>query len=190
MDRPDPKAFGSIVAELLTDERTAELGPGKPKEAVRSRLTSLLPDCIFPGKRIVDPGMVQACISGLWLYHDFLEESHHISQDLSSPAGSYWHGIMHRREPDFGNSKYWFRRVGDYPTFDRLRQVAASLATSSTDPKARFLVEQTHWDPYAFIDLCQAVIGRGDETERLCRQIQHQEWWLLFDDCYRQALET
>ena len=64
--------------------------------------------------------MALACMAGLWLRHDFLDESHRISQDLENPSGSYWHGIMHRRELDFSNAKYWFRRVGMHRVFEPL----------------------------------------------------------------------
>jgi hypothetical protein len=46
------------------------------------------------------------CLSGLWLLAGDLDQSHSISQDLTSAEGSFWHGIMHRREADFGNAKF------------------------------------------------------------------------------------
>src|SRR5690606_38969416 len=45
--------------------------------------------------------------AGLWLYIDELDRSHVVSQTIDDATGSYWHGIMHRREGDFGNSHYW-----------------------------------------------------------------------------------
>src|SRR5258706_16358356 len=39
-----------------------------------------------------------AMLAGLWLWHDWLDESHQISQSLHSATGSFWHAIMHRRE--------------------------------------------------------------------------------------------
>ena len=45
------------------------------------------------------------CLSGLWLVAGDIDESHTISQDLGSAEGSFLHGIMHRREGDFGNAK-------------------------------------------------------------------------------------
>jgi hypothetical protein len=58
----------------------------------------------------------QALCAGLYLYIDQLERSHRLSQQMEDDAtGCYWHGIMHRREGDFGNSQYWFRRAGKHP---------------------------------------------------------------------------
>src|SRR5207245_11135 len=57
-----------------------------------------------------------ACVrSGLYLRFNFLDESHTISQGIHTVEGSYWHAIMHRREPDYSNAKHWFRKVGQHP---------------------------------------------------------------------------
>lgn len=56
--------------------------------------------------------------TGLWLYVDNLERSHTISQEIHSTTGSYWHGIMHRREGDFSNSRYWHRRAAGHPLLE------------------------------------------------------------------------
>jgi hypothetical protein len=61
-----------------------------------------------------------ALISGLWLYVDDLGRSHTVSQSIETPAGSFWHGIMHRREGDFGNSHYWMHRAAAHPLLSKL----------------------------------------------------------------------
>jgi hypothetical protein len=57
----------------------------------------------------------RSVLSALWLWHDYLDESHIISQKIDTPTGSFWHAIMHRREGDFSNSKYWYARCADHP---------------------------------------------------------------------------
>ena len=96
------------LAELLTDDEQCGLGPGQPTQAVSQQLRSLNLDTAFQPHKIVDSSMAAACHSGLWLLHNYLDESHQISQEISSATGSFWHGIMHRREADFSNAKYWF----------------------------------------------------------------------------------
>jgi hypothetical protein len=183
----DPTAYGSPIAALLREDRLAPLGPGTPNRAARAALEAATTERLFGDQRVRVRSMADACRAALWLYHDFLDESHTISQDIDTQTGSYWHGLMHRREPDFGNSKYWFRRVGTHPVFEPLLAAARELA-SDAPPAARFLATQAAWDPFAFIDLCeQSLAGRVPSTE-LCQQVQRCEWQLLFDHCFRKAV--
>jgi hypothetical protein len=95
--------------------------------------------------------------SALWLYIDELDRSHVISQGIDTPTGSYWHGIMHRREGDFSNSHHWFRKTGSHPA------IAA--------------VEG--YDPHKLIDAAEAAHKSGDAPESLIAQ-QRAEWANLF----------
>ena len=151
----DPAAYGPSIAALLT-ERLPELGPGSPIEPMRKSLESI--------------DAPAACRAGLWLYHDFLDESHTISQDLHTAEGSFWHAIMHRREPDPSNSKYWWRLVGPHPVLEQLRNENVGFTT-----------------PQAFVDECERVRGTGSPAEDRAKQLQHLEWRLLFDWCWRNS---
>lgn len=174
-------AFGPRIAELLKDDRLPELGPGKPNSAAKAALHALTVERLFPrGTR--DRDLSMACVAALWLHHDFLDESHAISQDLHTPIGSYWHGIMHRREPDYGNAKYWFRRVGTHPIFAPMRKAVAAMITP-----VQTKVLAGSWEPMLFVDWVESVIGRSDDLETLCRRIQLLEWQMLFMWCWEQA---
>jgi len=153
----------------------------------------LRPESLFVGQRIVDHDAARCCLSALWLLYDFLDESHTISQEIETADGSYWHGIMHRREPDYGNAKYWFRRVGQNPIFEPLAaEVRESLSVAKDHlPKdMMFLCEQQSWDPYRFIDLCERVSNHKPadvRAELLVHCVARSEWDLLFSHCYRAA---
>lgn len=188
MSEFNPAAYSPAVAELLREPRLMPLGPGSPDRSARPRLEELSSENLFAPHAIRDRTMADCCRAGLWLYHDHLDESHSVSQGIETPAGSYWHGLMHRREPDYGNAKYWFRRVGDYPTFTSLAEAARQIATGEGDSAAAFLRTQPAWDPFAFIDLCESAAGGRKNLEMLCRRIQQREWELLFDFCYRRAV--
>src|SRR5262245_59207585 len=181
----DPNALGPAVAPLLAGDCIPDLGPGEPNLAVKPLLQALTTEKLFPAG-VRDPEMARACLAGLWLLHDFLDESHEISQEIETPTGSFWHGIMHRRESDFGNAKYWFRRVGAHPVFEPLRREAARLA-SGAPPQAAFLATQPGWDPFAFVDLCEASAAESAACHMLARRVQRVEWDLLFAHCYEHA---
>lgn len=53
-------------------------------------------------------------LEGFILYAlDDLHAAHSIFQEEEGFFGSYGHGMMHRREGDFWNANYWFRRAGN-----------------------------------------------------------------------------
>jgi hypothetical protein len=172
--------YGPVIAELLAEQRLQPLGPGTPNRALRPQLDALTVERAFAQTTVHDRDMAAACCAALWLYHDFLDESHTISQAIHTPTGSYWHGIMHRREGDFDNARYWFRRVGRHPVFAELAEIEGASG---------LLASRSAWDPFVFIDRCESVATGRSADELLCRQIQAREWEVLFDYCYRHAIE-
>jgi hypothetical protein len=184
------QTYGPFIAEILKEKHLNSLGPGSPTQSVPANLAAFAADMerAFAPHPIRDREMAAACLSGLWLLHDYLDEAHQLSQGIETQSGSYWHGLMHRREPDFGNAKYWFRQVGNHPVFVPLCAAAGELASSAElQPSAGFLTNQSAWDPFAFIDLCESCLAGRSPHTLLCQQIQQREWELLFDHCYRQA---
>lgn len=184
----NPTTYGPAVQALVEPRRLAELGPGQPNHAAAAQLEALTDETLFMGRNVVDRHMAATCRAALWLYHDYLDRSHEISQEIATPSGSYWHAIMHRREPDYSNSKYWLHRVGDHEIFPALAEAGRALANDDVVPgRQTFLATQIEWDPFRFVDLCQRVIGTAAPEELLCRWLQQREWELLFDHCYRAA---
>ncbi|MCA9229052.1 MAG: hypothetical protein KDA57_00255 [Planctomycetales bacterium] len=173
--------YGPAFAGLLQYDRLRPLGAGTPDEGHRATLGRLSLDEAFAHTPIVDSDMARCCLSAVWLLHDFLDESHTISQGIETRSGSFWHGIMHRREGDFSNAKYWFRRVDHHPVYERL--AAATNALGEED----FLVAGD-WDPFRFVDLCQAAVKGNGSVVASCQKIQQLEWELLFDHCYAAAI--
>lgn len=177
--------YSAAVRELLQPPRWMTLGPGKPHMQVRPSLTALSRATLAEGRPIADPPMLDGCLAGLWLWFDFLDESHTISQQIDTPLGSYWHGIMHRREMDFSNAKYWFRRVGGHPIDVQLMRVIESTYDAST---LAMVARGSHWDPSRFVDQCQrALQGSDEQLHQTCQGIASLEWKLLFDYGWRAA---
>lgn len=106
----------------------------------------------------------QAMCAGLYLYVDQLDLSHRISQRLSDATGSFWHGIMHRREGDFANSLYWFHKTGQHPA---MRHVGPD------------------YDPSDLVAEAEGAFRRNEEPAALV-DLQRREWKALFTWCVEQ----
>jgi hypothetical protein len=157
--------YGSAVASLLEAGGAAGIARHEPRE-------------LFPGARSPEGAM-----AGLYLYHGGVDEAHRIAQDLNTAEGSFWHGIVHRLEPDPGNAAYWFRRTGRHPVFPALREAAG--AALDQYPGAGFPLKP-EWDPFAWIDYWErARRSKGSVEERAAQAIQRVEWEILFDWCAR-----
>jgi len=135
---PPERALSQLVVERGASKEVARLAEG------------LLRKAEFAG----NPGLA----AGLWLYVDELERSHEISQGMRNATGSFWHGIMHRREGDFSNSHYWFNCTGAHPAMAQI----------------------PGYDPHEFIDRVAKARGKADEE---LAALQRLEWRALFEHC-------
>ncbi len=175
---------------LNLHRETAYLKPVAPKHGdddARAFLELLTPDQLLavPVRR---QNAARAMLAGLWLWHDWLDGSHAISQTLHDSTGSFWHAIMHRREGDFPNSKYWYAKAGSHPILPSIGVHVGTAINHLPADKSLLRVVRGGWDPEAFVDLVEDVSGRRDDP-RLAAvvAIQRIEWQMLFDHCTREA---
>jgi len=142
------------------------------KEEARRELGKSTAGELFP--RSYSP---EGAFCGLYLHFGYIDDAHKIAQDLNTAEGSFWHGIVHRREPDPSNAAYWFRKVGRHPVFPALRDEAHRM---------RFDTGK-EWDPFAFIEFYESARVRpGSDEEGTAMCVQEAEWRLLFDYCARE----
>jgi hypothetical protein len=181
----NPGVYGAEVAEILglaeSGERLLPLAEGACcSDQARSRIKNAKPGGLFPSARAP-----RAALAGLYLYFSCRDEAHEVAQSDSSAEGSYWHAIVHRQEPDAGNSGYWFHRVGEHPVFPGLLEAARATGAAHPDAGLNF---STAWDPLEFIEICEQARRRpGSALERAALEIQRAEWQLLFDYCARRS---
>lgn len=154
---------------------------------VITTIRALSNDDVFGGP-IHDSDMARAARAGLLLSAGELEEAHRIVQDFDTAEARYWHGIVHRREPDFANAQYWFRRLGHHAVFDQLASEAAGEDLSGT-VAVKHILKGGRWDPFRFIDLCESCEA-GEQSELLDEllAIQKKEMEILLNFCIKHAL--
>ena len=188
------------IKQLLATPEPPELGP-QPRANVQSaaalnaKLDSLFREARFPLQQ------QQLIRSLVLLWHDQLDAAHTIALSIENPDGSFVHAIMHRREPDYFNAKYWWRRVGAHPAFPEIARRVEELLTGSrrreeADPgdigKVRLLtsaatnadfskrlVPAGKWDASAFVDLCEGA--KADSVIQTLREVQRVETEVLLD---------
>jgi hypothetical protein len=168
--------------QLLATAEPPELGPG-PRDAVKpeAELNREL-EAVFAGMKLSTVRQ-QLIRSLILLWHDHLDASHNISQGIENADGSFVHAIMHRREPDAWNAKYWWRRVGDHPAFPEIARRASELLVSSRRREeadlAKRLIPAGHWDASAFVDACDAA--KDAALISTLREIQRIETEVLLE---------
>ena len=126
-----PRPASELAALLLARDPLPPLvPPGVYDEALTEEIAAT-----------TGPATVKA---GLYLLNDDLPRAHALAQSVEGdPLGDYWHALIHRREGDYDNARYWFGRVGPLPILAQIY---------GPDPNA----------PKAFVERCRAARGGTD----------------------------
>lgn len=163
------ESYGEDVAGLF-----APAGGGKrPMPLVRDARAAGAGDAWRTGL-FSDSRAPQAAMAGLCLYFGRWDAAHAAADAVNDRDGYFWHGIVHRQESDAFNAAYWFRKASPHPVYPLLRAEAAKAGYAT----------RAEWDPFAFIDFCEAARRRpGSGEELLALEVQLAEWQLLFDYC-------
>jgi hypothetical protein len=181
--------FARFKTLIVTADYPPALGPHRrigtlEEHELRPRL-----DDFFAREKIsqaIQPLLRSAAL----LWHDHLDASHTISQGIETREGSWLHGIMHRREPDYGNAKYWFHRVGKHPAFEQLARRAQALVADREFNTAA--LPPTHfdgaWDADKFIDDCERCgMSQDLELDEVLCWVQDAEFDVLVEHIFQNA---
>ncbi len=166
---------------LLNPDLLRKLTPSEPLDwEWPGKIRDASDGTICGGGEITDRKMFALVRGALLCAADALDAAHRIFQDDPSDIASYWHGVMHRREGDFDNARYWFRRAGRLPIFDRMHAVAADVSPN--------MAKQTSWDASLLTGMCeQAKFGDTDALPE-CVRLQRVEFDALLEYCWRHGV--
>ena len=178
-----PGGYFPELKLILDTPELAGLGPERRDD----RMTTAQIDSLFAkisAQQKLTSAIQDLFTAGSYLWHDHLDAAHTIAQSIETADGSLLHGIMHRREPDYGNAKYWFRRVGAHPSFlglaVRVRELLEKAGES--DLHSRLLPNNT-WDPFAFVDAVEdATDGQFKSKTPVLKQVQKLEFECFFEN--------
>lgn len=184
LDLIEGDKLSPAVSDVIEAAPLPGLGKSPQCETTRAAIDKLLEE-----NSVALSALPPAAVAGLWLLAGELDRSHDISQNLDSPTGSYWHGIMHRREGDFSNAKYWMRRAAGHSAIEELASHIARAAgedtlglITSTSDQLVVGRQLTDSDSLAtsLVDLCQHFVESRAEVVSDLQLICWWEWQLLF----------
>jgi len=176
------------VKEIIGDLRSHR--PGlvfyQPyRSELQEKINSIDVSDLFHPEKVGDRNCANAFKSGLLIWNDCEHEAHTIAQGIPTAEGSYFHAIIHRREPDIWNSNYWFRKAGDHPVFSLVYDFVYQNVPD--DIKSRLLTEN-RWDPVTFNVLVEEAQKKGPSTDSDLTAIQHAELLFLLAHSYRHSI--
>ena len=171
--------YTEFIDRLLSQEDLLKtlIPTGRLDRDLLESLRATTDDLLAGGKVPGDPAMFALVRGGLFYALDALPEAHAIFQDAKGDPGAYWHGMLHRREGDFDNARYWFRRAGVLPFFSEMHSGACA--------KSETMARQSNWDPYLFTGQCEQARFGADDLVAEMQALQRIEFDAIFDYCWR-----
>ena len=169
----------SLLEAIATDGLPG-LGPG-PREGVLPASEVLAKvDAWLAGQKF-SAKTAKLFRAAALLWHDHHDDAHAIVQDDPSSEASFLHAILHRREPDPGNARYWIARVGRHPAYASIaRRVGEYLAGDEFKRWRDILMPGGVWDAEAFVDATY-VSNPREYIYPLFQQVQRIETECLLD---------
>jgi hypothetical protein len=140
-----------------------------PREELDRCVEELCEKAMQAGGSIARAASFELFRGGLFYALDALDPAHAIFQEDSSPEGAYWHGMLHRREGDFWNSKYWLQRAGRLPALAGIPE----------------------FEPVQFVNRCERAAQRaGARDPEDLLDLQRLEWEHLLWAAYEKAFQA
>lgn len=133
------------LRRLFTEHGFPDLGPQSRALALDVHRVTQAVDEALHGVT----GLPHARLLALALcWHDHWDESHAICQAHEGDKDiDFVHMVLHRREPDAPNCRYWIAQAGWHPVYEALPKVAKKIGHADLAPTGR-------WNPELFLERC------------------------------------
>ena len=127
------------------------------------------------------PGQSVLILATAFLFNDHHDAAHDLIEDLKCPEGCLIHALLHRREPDYWNARYWLRRNPNNPIY---RHLTSYLKTQPMGAAETIVFQRLTFsgvvDPIALVDECETYARKPDQPESLfVKRVQHAEFQAL-----------
>ncbi len=166
------------------------VSPGEPSSPSSDgkRLEQWITDSRLPADSLIT--------AMLWLRIGIIDPPHEIVQAETTPLASYLHGVVHRLEGDYWNSKYWFRQVRDSRVLQSLshsmegKLKEANLFSFATSFK---IIQGSTFVPSEFVSACEQQCHPchqampDSESAASLELIGWAEWASLWELIYKDA---
>lgn len=166
-----------ILPETLHESLAPVLAACPPEGAFPTLVVSGSP---HPARRLVQQALAAPGLHGrrdlaaaLYLLVDDCHAAHEAVNADPTPTGSWWHAILHRREGDFGNARYWYAQIAHHPALAQVNLSGGPAAAGSEDGA---------FDPQAFVDHVERHLRDPHPPADLV-SFQRKEWMTLFRWC-------
>ena len=176
--------YPDFIQRILLHERTLdEPLPTEPTDyELVIRIREADDAAILGGANSLPGAPLPLLRAGLFYYHNAIADSHREAARDEGDLAAYWHGMVHRREGDFDNARYWMRRAGEQPVFQEMQGRVHDGAPN--------MARQSNWDPFLFINLCEQYKYGEHEYKKEIGALQRVEFAVMFDYVWRRCVPT
>ena len=159
-----------------------------PLKAVENETSQASLQAVIDNRREIRGTRLEAV---LWLRIGMIDRPHELVQHGSNAMDCYLHGVVHRLEGDFWNSKYWFRQIIDKSLLESISsEVTTQLIGLNEIEAARHLEivdDCCKFSASHLVDACEGLNQGNHKNElkfSLLQLVCSFEWKALLERCF------
>lgn len=141
-------AVNDPLRRLFADHGLPGLGPQiRPTVVAAGEVRQVVDDALHGSSGLPHDRLLALALC----WHDHWDAAHQVCMAHEGDQDAdLVHLVLHRREPDADNCRYWIAQTGWHPLYDRLPTLAGVIGLSDLAPAGR-------WSPERFLVRCLAA---------------------------------